>query len=190
MLRLVKIFSEDNLCFPLCSRCDHLSWDAILTYSPTTFYVRSDATQSLKNNNKIKKRQRWKEQCLHISAEKTGHLSRLYAEWQPFFFPLQSSSLFYHVQFITSCLISSPLPAHETCGSIYRWCNIYTYTCWTYSPHTSDRLIFARVKSSHGSSRLHQKKCWHVLQAVFPALYMADQPWMSCLTGPAAARCV
>lgn len=138
----------------------------------------------------MKNWQRWKEQCLHISAEKTGHLSTLYAEWQAFFFPLQSSSLFHHVQFITSCLISSPLPAHEAGGSIYPWCNIYTYTCWTYSPHTSDRLIFTRVKSSHGSSRLRQTKCWHVLPAVFPALYMADQPWMSRLTGPAAARCV
>lgn len=92
------------------------------------------------------------------------------------------------IHHIMSNLISSA--STRSGGSIYPWCNIYTYTCWTYSPHTSDRLIFTRVKSSHGSSRLRQTKCWHVLPAVFPALYMADQPWMSRLTGPAAARCV
>lgn len=126
---LVKMFSEDHLRFPLCSRCDHLSWGAILTPPPHTIFM-SGLMQYRVWKIIIK---RWKEQRLHISAEKTGHLSRLYAEWQlpP---PLQSSSLFYHVQFITSCLISSPLPAHEARGSIYRWCNIYTYTCWTLSP--------------------------------------------------------
>lgn len=171
-------------------------WSSVLRCNPYLFphyfYVKSDAIQSLKNNNEIKITKNGKDEksSVFTSQLKRQDISVGCMQSDSFFFSLQSSSLFYHVQFIASCLISSPLPAHEARGSKYCWCNIYTYTCWTYSSHTSDRLIFARVKSSHGSSRLHQKKCCHVLQAVFPALYMADQPWMSCLTGPAAARCV
>lgn len=135
----------------------------LLTYClPTHFFLNEgsfDVTQDWH-----KKEAKIKESRAHISVGTTGHLSWLCAERG--LSNLQSYAMFYHLHFITSCLISPSLPQHVLTQA-------YTVDAirMLYTQHLHFRYIIffcLCVNSSLESSimHLHPKQCWHVLWAV------------------------
>lgn len=96
--------------------------------------------------------------------------------------------MFYHLHFITSCLISSPLLLRVltqayTVDAKLMHTNIY-------SVYTSNRLLFVNSSLDSSIMNLHLNEVLTCPPSCVFILYMGDRPWMLCLTGPAAVKCV